>query len=660
MNLFNNHCLAILPRKIILGFLFICIANILEGQDNSLKNFDLELPTYIQQLTTFGQRADWHPGKNKLLFLEKTYGDVYEYDFNSKKIIPLTHHFYHGGFTRALYLANGDILLSGCMQFDAENAFANRVTYPELWVLDKSLTKKPVKLGEKCSEGPAVSRYQMKIAWTQEYRQYPERLKKGEDEIYIADIEYINGIPELTNKERIFPAGDRGAHRGIETQNFMPPGDSILIFTSYDISKSEVMGLNLKTGDIVNYSNNPRDYDEPEGIFPDGKYTLVECDKHVNKGVHHIDIWKLALDQTGDYERITYFYNQEGYKSSNPVISDNGKYMAFQVAKVTDPPGVGRGIFIYDFNKKKKCRPGHWISLNTKGKPEPRHENAFIEVNGLFYLLGGRGIKPVSIFDPETKTWTKGAAPPVELHHFQAIQYHDEIYVIGAMTGDFPEERPVDHIYVYSPRENKWKKDDVIPEQVRRGAAGAAQVNTKVYLSGGIINGHLGGYTNRMDVYDLQEKKWKKLSRSPHERDHFHCVALNGKIYAIGGRITSKKNGQVFASTIPEIDVYTIETDQWETLETCFPTPRAGASTVIWNNKIVLIGGESENSKLAHNEVEVFHPTSHQWSNFSSLNIGRHGTQAIVYKNKIYIASGSGNKGGSPELESTEEFRMDF
>jgi hypothetical protein len=36
------------------------------------------------------------------------------------------------------------------------------------------------------------------------------------------------------------------------------------------------------------------------------------------------------------------------YKSSNPVVSDDGKYIAFQMAKLGDPAGVGRGLFLLD------------------------------------------------------------------------------------------------------------------------------------------------------------------------------------------------------------------------------------------------------------------------------------------------------------------------
>jgi hypothetical protein len=63
-----------------------------------------ELPPHIKQVTPFGQRADWsHDGK-RILFLEKTYGDVYEVELKTGELRALSHHDYHSGYTRALYL----------------------------------------------------------------------------------------------------------------------------------------------------------------------------------------------------------------------------------------------------------------------------------------------------------------------------------------------------------------------------------------------------------------------------------------------------------------------------------------------------------------------------------------------------------------------------
>ena len=49
-------------------------------------------------------------------------------------------------------------------------------------------------------------------------------------------------------------------------------------------------------------------------------------------------------------ERLTHFNDYPGYKAPNPVVSDGGRYTAFQTARV----GVGRGIFLYDFAKAPK------------------------------------------------------------------------------------------------------------------------------------------------------------------------------------------------------------------------------------------------------------------------------------------------------------------
>src|SRR5437868_14668813 len=85
------------------------------------------LPPYIRQLTSFGERADWsHDGKT-ILFLSKTFGDAMEIDVQSGAIRNLTAHYPHHGYTRALYLANGDILLSGPQQYDINDTRKARV-----------------------------------------------------------------------------------------------------------------------------------------------------------------------------------------------------------------------------------------------------------------------------------------------------------------------------------------------------------------------------------------------------------------------------------------------------------------------------------------------------------------------------------------------------
>jgi hypothetical protein len=67
-------------------------------------------------------------------------------------------------------------------------------------------------------------------------------------------------------------------------------------------------------------------------------------------GSRNIDIWKLRLDGTGkDFVRLTNFNDYEGFKASNPVVSTDGRFMAFQLARTTDEAGVGYGLLLYRF-----------------------------------------------------------------------------------------------------------------------------------------------------------------------------------------------------------------------------------------------------------------------------------------------------------------------
>jgi hypothetical protein len=312
------------------------------------------LPPHITQLTSFGERPDWSHDGSKILFMSKTLGDAMEIDLATKTIRDLTADYPHYGYMRALYLANGDILLSGPKSYDpAKLDVARRHCY--LYVLDKSLKKPAIPLGVLCNEGPAVSRKRMHIAWT-EWAESTENQPPPTSTIYEADIVYENGVPALANKKTVVDNHALPFPCTIETQNFRPPDEKELTFSAYNPpgTKSDVCIVDLATKAVTNCTHSPEIYDEVEGIFPDGNYAMVECDQQRPGGPANIDIWRLKLDGSGEYQRMTFFSDYPGYKSSNPVVSDDGRFFAFQMGLSRNAPGVGHGVFLYDFAKAGK------------------------------------------------------------------------------------------------------------------------------------------------------------------------------------------------------------------------------------------------------------------------------------------------------------------
>jgi Tol biopolymer transport system component len=163
----------------------------------------------------------------------------------------------------------------------------------------------------------------------------------------MADIVEDGGRPTLANKVELIRA--KRPECTLEAQDFRFD-DTELIYTCYRTPYADVFGLNLKTKAITTFRKIAGEYNEVEGIFPDGTHTLVESSKDQSaQDSNHIDIWKMPLvPNATEYVRMTHWGEYDGYKASNPVVSPDGKTMAFQSARSKDPAGVGYGIYLMD------------------------------------------------------------------------------------------------------------------------------------------------------------------------------------------------------------------------------------------------------------------------------------------------------------------------
>ncbi len=309
------------------------------------------LPPNIEVLTHFGERADISPDNQRVAFMAKSFGDAMVVDLKSHIIRCLTCNVPGAAFLRVMHLVTGDYVLIGPDHF--EDVHTSRTRDNELWFLSREPGARPVKLGQKMSEGAAISKKTLKIAFSQVAAQAPE-LAPEASRLVVADLD-LSGVPRLVNQKTVYESKDKSCV--IEAQDFYD-NDTKMTFTCYEPEgRSSVMGIDLNTGQVTNFSKMPGSYNEVEGIFPDGQYTAVEADRQCEqlggtRGSGNIDIWKLKLDGTGkDFTRITHFNDYEGGKASNPVISTDGRFMAFQSARTSDAAGVGYGILIYWFKK---------------------------------------------------------------------------------------------------------------------------------------------------------------------------------------------------------------------------------------------------------------------------------------------------------------------
>ena len=307
------------------------------------------LPSNVEIMTHFGERADISPDNRRIAFMNKSFGDAFTIDLQTKIVRCLTCNVPGAAFLRVMHLVTGDYILIGPDHF--ENIQISRTRDNELWFLSKEPGSKPVKMGQRMSEGIAISKKSMLVSFSVLPPQDPS-LGEG-SRLEVAEVSVSGGAAKLINKKIVHSSPD--AKCRLESQDFYD-NDTKMTFTCYEPQGlGSVMKIDLANGAVTNLSKMPGSYNETEGIFPDGQYTLVEADRQCEKlggkrGSSNIDIYKLKLDGTG-FTRLTNFNDFEGGKASNPVVSTDGKVMAFQYARTTDPAGVGYGILLYRFKK---------------------------------------------------------------------------------------------------------------------------------------------------------------------------------------------------------------------------------------------------------------------------------------------------------------------
>lgn len=313
------------------------------------------------------------------------------------------------------------------------------------------------------------------------------------------------------------------------------------------------------------------------------------------------------------------------------------------------------------------------------GAPAARHESCFVNYRNRFVQIGGRGARPVSIYNPSTRVWTSvwPTGGPGEIHHMQCVTVPAaggggdgdgvRVAVVGAWTGPYPTESAVPHIWYYEPDAGPagtWTRGALIPEAVRRGAGGVvvSADATRLYLVAGNRGGHGVGSTSsaRTDMLDLTTGAWTRLADAPHARDHVHAVLVGDQIVVAGGR-----NGGLadfWNANLLQVDVLRTSDGAWRTL------PRGGLAiarggavvgSLPGSGRLVLAGGEGGGQVWG--QTEVLDVGNERWVTApgGGMAVARHGSQAVACGGGLWVAGGSGAQGGAPELTSLEVWTPD-
>jgi len=139
-----------------------------------------------------------------------------------------------------------------------------------------------------------------------------------------------------------------------------------------------------------------------------------------------------------------------------------------------------------------------------------------------------------------------------------------------------------------------------------------------------------GGSLSTVELYDPQNASLKQLAGMTAARSSHGCVALEGKLYAVGG-------WDAAGQELDTAEVYDPQTDGWQPLAK-MTTARAALGLAVVGGKIYAIGGHNGSSTLE--SVEAYDPQLGTWTLVASMGAERWDHAAVVLDGKIYAMGG--------------------
>lgn len=239
--------------------------------------------------------------------------------------------------------------------------------------------------------------------------------------------------------------------------------------------------------------------------------------------------------------------------------------------------------------------------------------------------------------------WIARAALPIPRSEMAwATEWQGKLYVIGGY-GEGRVDRGYHH--VYDPARDEWFDAAPLP----RGANHVAVValDGKIYALGGFIEQNRNPDTNAY-VYDIASNQWSLIAPLPRPRGAAAAVALNGQVHLIGGASSPTQE----RASVGWHEVYDPKTDKW-TSRKALPGARDHVGCVAYNGAIHIIGGRFNTFEYNTDLHHVYLPQQDTWEMRAPLPTARSGHGLVIYRDRFFAMGGEGgiiNKPGQQKV----------
>ncbi len=262
--------------------------------------------------------------------------------------------------------------------------------------------------------------------------------------------------------------------------------------------------------------------------------------------------------------------------------------------------------------------------------------------------------------------WTSLTPVPEPRTEVSVAAIGHRVYLLGGFVA--PEEgvegarpRTPTTLWAYDVVEGEWTDEGEIPGGTHHAALVA--LDGRLYLIGGYVE---ASFEPRGDVhiYDPDTGSWSQGEPMPTPRGALAWAAVDGRIHTVGGTVADKDalHDHEHTTDSPDASVGTHEVyhpaeDRWER-RAPMPTARNHHIAQAVDGRVVVTAGRAGRD-FTMTTTEIYDPATDSWSTGAPLPTGRSGVASAVLDGWMYVFGGETfDPGAQGTFEEAERYHL--
>ncbi|MDA0791636.1 MAG: hypothetical protein O2780_19545 [Proteobacteria bacterium] len=244
----------------------------------------------------------------------------------------------------------------------------------------------------------------------------------------------------------------------------------------------------------------------------------------------------------------------------------------------------------------------------------------------------------------DSDSWQQIGDMPVEKWEAATFVLDDKLYILGGYGAGVRTSRVA---HIFDPADQSWTRIQDLPSAISH--INPVLDGRVVWYAGGFKDGYKDHIVAEVWNYDVdldgpvEKGRFTAGPLLPEKRGGGGLALFGRKLHFISG-LKEDRDTDAEEHWVMDLDEYYAGKGQWRAEGAPMPVPRNQFSTVQYDGKAYLIGGQfhHDSCQLDQARVDIYDPETNTWSEGPALPYGHSHSEGgtFVHDNRIYMVGG--------------------